>query len=92
MPNRSIINELLQKAQLNYPGAIAVYPILVKEFSVKEPFKYREIINEMVSQELVWNNFADLITIQSKGVKIVESGGYLKYLEQHSGIRIFKDD
>jgi len=53
MPNRKIINELLQKAHSHYPGAVAVYSILVKEYSVKEPFKYIEIIEEMVSQELV---------------------------------------
>jgi hypothetical protein len=82
MPNRTIINELLQKARSHYPGAVAVYPILVKDYSVKEPFKYIEIIEEMVSQELVWNNFADFITIQPKGINIIETGDYLKFMEK----------
>lgn len=87
MPNRSIINSLLQKAHSNYPGAIAIYPILNKEFSEREPFKYIEIIDEMVRHELVWNNFADLITILPKGIKIIESGGYIRYLEEKASKR-----
>jgi|WetSurMetagenome_2_1015567.scaffolds.fasta_scaffold72693_2 hypothetical protein len=85
MTDQEIINELLNRAQSCFPVAIAVNTILVKEFSIKDPYKYRDIIDKMVDQELVKNTFGDFIRILSKGKNIVDSGGYLKFSKEHPG-------
>src|SRR5512133_2653875 len=80
MSDKEIINLLLERANKLYPVALAVHPVLNKELCVKDPYKYRELIDLMVDQELVKNTFGDFIRILPKGKDIVDSGGYLKYV------------
>lgn len=81
MSDQEIINLLLERTHRYYPVAVAVNPVLEKELAVKDSYKYRELINVMVDEELVINTFGDFIRILPKGKKIVDSGGYLNYIE-----------
>lgn len=85
MSDQEIINLLLERTHRSYPVAVAVHPVLEKELFVKDFYKYRELINKMVDEELVTNTFGDFIRILPKGKNIVDSVGYLKYLELQSG-------
>jgi len=79
MSDKEIINLLLERAQKCYPVALAVHPVFERELCVKDPYKYREIIDKMVEQELVKNTFGDFIRILPRGEAIVGSGGHMKY-------------